>query len=38
MKSSQVDELIETVRNKIAERLMHLRGVERVEVDAAYKP
>jgi 1-acyl-sn-glycerol-3-phosphate acyltransferase len=38
MTSGQVDELIDTVRNKIAERLMHLRGVEREEVDAAYKP
>lgn len=38
MTSDQVDELIETVRNKMAERLMHLRGVEREEVDAAYKP
>lgn len=38
MKSDQVDELIETVRYRIVEHLMDLRGVEREEVDAVYKP
>lgn len=38
MKSDQVDELIQTVRNKMVGHLMQLRGAKRLEVDAVYKP